>query len=190
MKYLLVLVLVICSSAVDAKEYWHPNNSGCFSQTLSDTLFAWEAAPELSAGGIRIAVQPDTGNGPTRLVVIDPGHGEIFGSPAVDPFLLVAVGTGRRTCVHKEPIHECPAALSVLQSLHRQSIPVGFQADSPALLPVIHGETYYLDFRDGQGNLNQWRFYGAYHPMQAVIEVSFEQLKECISPVQASLDGR
>ena len=72
--------------------------------------------------------------------------------------------------------------MSVYDALRTKSIPLGFGMDARSDILVFHAPTYYLEFSDGQGNHNRWRFYGDHHPLQKVIEDSIEALKSCWLP--------
>lgn len=82
------------------------------------------------------------------------------------------------------------AASAVYERLRGESIPLGFAMEDPADILVLHAPGYYLEFSDGQGNHNQWRFYGMNHPLQAAIDESMDALQRCIAPARDAYYGR
>ena len=191
MKYLLLAASVICISScatTGTSEVRHPSANGCKNFSILETLFWWGDAP-LSMG-YRLAVDPDTGQGPTTLVVLDAGTFLNPGNPDSSSTFVAAVGDSERTCVVRTRLSECPAAASVYDRLKGQSIPLGFGMDDPTELLVFHAPTYYLEYSDGQSNHNQWRFYGTDHPLQPVIEESIVSLQACIAPALNAYHGR
>lgn len=192
MKHLAVIACVAlitsCASA-GGPEVRHPSGTGCGNFSISDTLFWWGGAP-LSAASFRLAVQPDTGQGSTTLVVLDSGRMEDLENPDNSPFVLAAVGDSRRTCSVRFSLQDCPEAAVVYEQLKDESIPLGFDMETPAEVFVLHAPTYYLEFSDGQANHNQWRFYGVDHPLQLVIDESIDTLQTCIAPALEAYQGR
>jgi hypothetical protein len=148
----------------------------------------YEEAP-LSAASFRLAVSPDTGQGPTLLAVIDSGKEINLGNPDPPPYFLGVVGDSKKSCAVRLAWEECLPAQGVYDTLKKQSLPVGFEFDDPADILVFHAPTYYLGFSDGQGNHNQWRFYGLRHPLQPVIEQSFESLSPCFEAAERAYDA-
>jgi hypothetical protein len=173
-------LLASCASA-GGPEGRHPSTTGCEDFPISETLSWWGNAP-LSVASFRFAIDPDTGQGPTTLVVLDSGKLADPGGPERSPFFLAAVGDEQRTCSVRLSLEDCPAASAVYDRLKGESIPLGFDMQDPAEVLVFHAPTYYLEFSDGQWNHNQWRFYGVGHPLQRVIDESLEALETCIAP--------
>ena len=149
----------------------------------------WTDAP-LSSASFRFAVDPDTGQGPTTLVILDSGKLVNLGNPDNRPFFLAVIGDAERTCSVQMPLTACPEATAVYERLRGESLPLGFGMADPADILVFHAPTYYLEFSDGQANHNQWRFYGMDHPLQGVIDEAIDSLQACIAPVRAAYDGR
>ena len=174
------VLLASCASVGDP-EVHHPRATGCENFPISDTLFWWADAP-LSVASFRFAIDPDTGQGPTTLVVLDSGMMAEPGDPGRPPFFLAAVGDEKRTCSVRISLEDCPQASAVYDRLKGESIPLGFRMQDPAEVLVFHAPTYYLEFFDGQWNHNQWRFHGVGHPLQVVIDESLEALETCIAP--------
>ena len=181
-------ILASCASA-DVRDARHPTGTGCKSFPVSETLLWWEDAP-LSSASFRFAVDPDTGQGPTTLVILDSGKLVNLGNPDNQPFFLAVIGDAERTCSVQMPLKACPEATAVYERLSGESLPLGFGMADPADILVLHAPTYYLEFSDGQANHNQWRFYGMDHPLQRVIDESIDSLQACIAPVRAAYDGR
>lgn len=173
-------ILASCASA-GGPEVRHPGTTGCENYPISDTLYWWGNAP-LSPASFRFAIDPDTGQGPTTLVVLDSGKLTEPGAPERPPFIVAGVGDESRTCSVRLSLVDCPAASAVYERLKAESIPLGFDMQDPAEILVFHAPTYYLEFSDGQWNHNQWRFYGVEHPLQKVIDESLAGLEACIAP--------
>jgi hypothetical protein len=172
------IVLVSSCASVDTKFPWHPTQTGCYNHSISDTLLWWKEAP-LSTASFRLAIDPDSGNGPTIITIIDSGKLINLGNPDNPPKFIGAVGDYDKTCVVRIPISECQSASLVYDKLRSQSIPLGFGMDDPREIMIFHAPNYYLEFSDGQGNHNQWQFYGSGHPLQKVVEESISKLKSC-----------
>ena len=136
-----------------------------------------------------LRVDPDSGQGPTTLVVLDSGKLVNLGNPDNSPTFLAAVGDTERTCAVEMPLRDCPAASMVYDRLKGESIPLGFGMENPADILVFHAPTYYLEFSDGQANHNRWRFYGMNHPLQRVIDESLESLQACMAPALDAYKG-
>ncbi|MBW8367818.1 MAG: hypothetical protein K0M70_08175 [Arenimonas sp.] len=181
-------LLASCASA-GLPDVRHPSKTGCESFPIGETVLWWQDAP-LSSASFRFAVDPDTGQGPTTLVVLDSGKMVNLGNPDNSPIFLAAIGDAKRTCVVQMPLRDCPAASVAYERLKGASIPLGFGMEDPADIFVFHAPTYYLEFSDGQANHNQWRFYGMDHPLQRVIDESIESLESCIAPALAAYEGR
>jgi hypothetical protein len=176
----LVVVCLACLLASCASEHrrataWQPTQAGCSNHSLLPSLLSWNTAP-LSAASFRLAIQPDTGQGPIILVLLDSGKSLKLGQPDKPPSFIGAVGGLSRTCVIRVPFSQCPAARSVYNSLRHKSIPLGFAFDHPNGITVLHGRTYYLGYSDGQGNHNQWRFYGTDNPLQTAMRKAIGKL--------------
>lgn len=181
------IILTSCVS-VREHEFRHPLQSGCSDFPIWETLVRWEEFP-LSTASFRLAVAPDTGQGPTSLVVLDSGKLVNLGNPDNAPILIGAVGDQQKTCVLRTPLDDCPNARTVYERLKSETLPLGFGMDDPAEILVLHAPTYYLEFSDGQGNHNQWRFYGLGHPLQTVIDESMESLQRCLTPALDAYRG-
>ena len=187
-------LLSSCASHQSQEAIWQPSQTGCSNHSLGDSLLWWETAP-LSWASYRLAIQPDTGQGPTILVILDSGKSNPWGDPdgrstQKSPVFIGAVGDSSRTCVINIPFSKCPAATSVYNMLQHKSIPLGFDMDNPLGVTILHAPTYYLDYSDGQGNFNQWRFYGSDHPLQKVIRNSINKLKSCWAPALKAYGAR
>lgn len=178
----LCLLLVSCASR-PRETVWHPSEAGCTQRAVHETLISYEDAP-ISAASFRIAIDPDTGQGPTLLAVVDSGKEINLGNPDPPPFFLGVVGDSTKSCAVRVTWEECPAARAVYESLKTQSLPLGFEFEESAEILVLHAPTYYLEFSDGQGNHNQWRFYGLRHPLQTTIDQAFEALRPCFAPAE------
>jgi hypothetical protein len=185
------LSVILLSSCVSLSPQtpWHPTQSGCTDRTLGETLQLWQEAP-MSTASFRLAIHPDTGQGPTTLIAIDSGKLINLSNPDDPPVFIGAVGDTNKTCVVRIPLSQCPAASAVYNDLRTKSSPLGFGMDAPADILVFHAPTYYLEFVDGQGNHNQWRFYGTDHPLQETVENSINALKSCWQPASDAYHGR
>jgi hypothetical protein len=184
-----IFTFMLCACASTSnRTTWHPTQTGCFDRGLHETLIMWQDAP-LSSASFRIARKPDTGQGPAILVVIDSGKLVNLDNPDNLPIFVAAIGDFKRTCVKQMPLTECPAASAVYDSLRTKSIPLGFDMESPADIRVFHANMYYIDFNDGQGNYNQWHFYGTKHPLQSVINESLDSLQLCWQPTMDTFHG-
>ncbi len=174
-------LLASCSSERQQETVWQPTQADCSNHSLWPSLLWWNTA-QLSAASFRLAIQSDTGQGPTVLVVLDSGKSLILGHPGKSPSFIGAVGGSRKTCVIRLLFSQYPAATSVYNTLRHKSIPLGFDFDHSNGITVLHAPTYYLGYSDGQGNHNQWRFCGTDNPLQTVIKNSINALKGCWSP--------
>ena len=143
----------------------------------------------MSTASFRLAVAPDTGQGPTILVVLDSGKLVNLGNPDNSPIFIGAVGDQQKTCVLRTTLDDCPNAWTVYERLKSETLPLGFGMDDPAEILILHAPTYYLEFTDGQGNHNQWRFYGRGHPLQSVIDDSMRSLQHCLTPALDAYHG-
>ena len=187
-------LLSSCASSQPQEAAWQPTQTGCSNHSLGDSLLWWGTSG-LSWASYRLAIEPDTGQGPTILVILDSGKSNPWGNPNGRstqklPVFIGAVGGTSRTCVINIPFSKCPAARSVYNTLQHTSIPLGFDMDNPLGITVLHAPTYYLDYSDGQGNRNQWRFYGTGHPLQAVIKKSIKKLRGCWAPAMKAYNER
>ncbi len=113
------------------------------------------------------------------LAILDSGKLVNLGNSDSPQAFIGVVGNSERSCVVRMEWEQCHAAGLVYENLKRQSLPLGFEFDNPAEILVFHAPTYYLGFSDGQGNHNQWRFYGLRHPLQPIIQESLASLRPC-----------
>jgi hypothetical protein len=182
------LMLGACAS-VDSETTWHPTQTECTNHSPGESLLWWQDSLKSSAS-FRLAIDPDSGQGPTVLVILESGRLNNLGDPDDPPVFIGAVGDASGSCVVRMPWSQCPAARRVHEALRGQSIPLGFAMDSPTEGWVFHAPTYFLEFSDGQGNHNQWRFYGTDHPLQRVIDESIDSLESCWLPASEAFNGR
>jgi hypothetical protein len=184
---LATVLLVACNSGPH-REPWHPIDSGCTARAVHETLMWPEDAP-ISSASFRVAVSPDTGQGPTVMAVIDSGRLVNLGNPDSPPYFLGVVGDSTKSCAVRMTWEQCPSAVRVYETLKRQSLPLGFEFDKPAVILVFHAPTYYVGFSDGQGNHNQWRFYGLRHPLQPVIDDALDTLRPCLEAAKRAFNA-
>jgi len=174
-----VVVLASCVSVrLPAEDPWHPSSNGCFHKSIYETLM-WGEEASLSSASFRFGVSPDTGQGPTVLVVLDSGKLINLGQEDDEPYVLGVVGTSEKTCVVRSSWTTCSVAGEVYETLQHASLPIGFGMSDPAEILVFHAPVYYLEYKDGQGNHNSWQFYGSNHPMQSTIDYAVESMKSC-----------
>jgi hypothetical protein len=167
---------------------WHPAASGCTARAIHETLLWYDDAP-LSSASFRVAVRPDTGQGPTVLAVIDSGKQINLGNPDPPAYFLGVVGDSEKSCAVRMAWEECPAATTVYETLKAKSLPLGFEFEAPADILVFHAPTYYVGFSDGQGNHNQWRFYGLRHPLQPVVDEAMAALRPCLAAAERAYNA-
>lgn len=180
MRFLLIpltIILTSCtaSNAPNIDWQWEPLETGCQSKALS--WLSLSEHSEMSLASIRFGKQPDTGQGPVFLATLDSGV-ELMGKNR-EPFLIAAYGDYHKSCVIKMPLSECKEANEVLEDFSKAQIPITYAFEDPVGIVVLHGNTYYLSFKDGQNNFNTWSFYGYDHPMIELIEKSTKKIEHC-----------
>ncbi|KFN50131.1 hypothetical protein [Arenimonas composti] len=162
--------------------------TGCQDAPLEQTLLA--ASAPLSAASFRIARLPDGAREPALAVMLDRGFRRDLGGPEQPLLVLTAVGGRERSCIVRLSVNDCPQAAAVYDRLRGESIPLGFDMETPGNTLVLHATTYRLEFLDGQGNHNTWRYAGIAHPLATVIDESMAALESCLAPARAAYEGR
>ena len=178
----LIPVLVAISPVTSATEKaWHPVESGCYQQSVLDSVAAWRDAP-YSSSSLRIAVVPDSGRGPATVVALDKGINRELGANN-EPVLIAAVGDGLRTCVHRMPISACEPAQRVRTELSSIEIPLARDLDAGFSIR-LHATQYHLQWRDGSANANAVSYVDPEHPVARAVTEAMASLDSCLAPAR------
>ena len=178
------LTLLLAGCASHHSYEWADLEPGCY-----EKRGLYEARDYMGLTDIRIARLHDTGQDPGLMVHFRRQIKGIFGQDKGQPDLLLAVGDRQRSCVIVLQQSACPQAEAIYTALTSATIPVGYAFNDPTGITLLHGTTYFLSSRDGQGNQIDWRYYGPDHPLQQTLSNALDNLAVCAKPAATAFNG-
>ena len=181
--YLTILLLSSLSPAHAVGTVWHPVTSGCYENSIYESLSSWHDAP-FSSSSLRFATVPDTGRGPAVLIVLDKGLNHALVANG-EPIVIAAVGDSRRTCVHRMPMSACESAQGARQQLAALQPPLLQDLDAGFVLR-LHATQYRLQWRDGSAVANAVAYTDPSHPVSAAVSQAIGDMQSCWSPAMAA----